>query len=106
MVTLKEEHKKVLSGKDEELERKDNQLVANAKAIAEKDVVLLDMGYQHALLVRTLYGFMQAAAVKEVALRGSLVPAEGETCEEKALLTQADLVGHIRVLEDDCLATF
>lgn len=57
------------------------------------------------MLIHTLYGVMQSATVKDIALRRSLAPAEDERDEDKVLLTQVDLVGYIRVLGDDCLAT-
>lgn len=47
---LEEDHKKVFSAKDEEIRKKNGQLTTNTKSISEKDVSLLDLGYQLAFI--------------------------------------------------------
>lgn len=88
----------------EELTKARADLGDTAKALAEKDATLRDLGLQHVLLARTLFGVTLSSAVKEVALQWSMAPTEDEVDMEKALQTRADLINYIHVLGDDCMA--
>lgn len=105
LVTLEEEYKKKVSEKNDEMGKKDEELTTHDEVITNKYTTLLGRAYQYALLVRTLYETIQVVALREAVIHRSMASAEHETDEEKSLKTRVELIGHIRVLEDDCFAT-